>query len=191
MTRARPLDRRVARTRRALREAFVALVVERGWDAVSVQDVCERADVGRSTFYTHFADKEELVAGGLDDLRRALRAARGAPGAGADGGELFAFLPGLLEHAHEHRALFRAIVGRRGGQLIQARFRELVLRLVREDLEARPPGALPVGAAAAAVAGALLELMTWWLSVREPMPPVELERLARRLVAPMVAASRR
>jgi len=48
-------DRRVQRTRRALREALVALIVERGWEGFSVQEVCERADVGRSTFYTHFA----------------------------------------------------------------------------------------------------------------------------------------
>ena len=52
-------DRCVQRTRDSLRAAFVALMAERGWDRVSVQDVCDRANVGRSTFYTHFADKEE------------------------------------------------------------------------------------------------------------------------------------
>lgn len=44
-------DRRVRKTRRLLHEALVTLILERGWDAVSVRDVCERADVGRSTFY--------------------------------------------------------------------------------------------------------------------------------------------
>jgi AcrR family transcriptional regulator len=66
-------DRRIERTRRTLREALIALILERGWDDISVQDVCNRADVGRSTFYTHFADKEELLVGGFDDLRKVLR----------------------------------------------------------------------------------------------------------------------
>src|SRR5262249_477652 len=53
-----PTDRRVVRTRQTLRAALIALLYERGWDAISVQDICGRAGVGRSTFYTHFADKE-------------------------------------------------------------------------------------------------------------------------------------
>ncbi|HXW82729.1 MAG TPA: helix-turn-helix domain-containing protein, partial [Acidimicrobiales bacterium] len=54
-------DRRVRRTERALREAFVSLVLERGYDKVSVEDITERADVARATFYAHFASKEELL----------------------------------------------------------------------------------------------------------------------------------
>src|SRR6185437_2006254 len=67
-------DRRVERTQRALREALIRLVLERGWDDVSVQDVCARANVGRSTFYLHFADKEELLVSGFGGLQEALRA---------------------------------------------------------------------------------------------------------------------
>ena len=70
---SKPNDRRVLRTRRTLREALVQLILQRGWEKVSVLEVCERADVGRSTFYTHFADKEELLLSGFDDLRQALR----------------------------------------------------------------------------------------------------------------------
>src|SRR5512139_3251865 len=77
---ARPTDRRVLRTRATLREALVRLILERGWDDISVQDVCDRANVGRSTFYSHFADKEELLLAGFDDLRKALVALR-VPGA--------------------------------------------------------------------------------------------------------------
>ena len=58
-------DRRIARTRRALRESLSSLVMERGWSAVSVQEICERADIGRSTFYLHYADKDELLLSGF------------------------------------------------------------------------------------------------------------------------------
>ena len=83
-------DRRVRRTRRALRDALLELTLERGWDEVNVLDVCERADVARSTFYTHFADKEELLLSGFDDLRAALRATTGQ--AGRDASTVLGFL---------------------------------------------------------------------------------------------------
>ena len=59
------LDRRVRRTRHALQHAMVDLVLEKGYERVSVADVTERADVGRSTFYAHYRDKEDLFLSGL------------------------------------------------------------------------------------------------------------------------------
>lgn len=58
-------DRRVRRTREALRDALLALLVERGWDDIDVQALCVRADIGRSTFYLHFPNKEALLRGSL------------------------------------------------------------------------------------------------------------------------------
>ena len=123
-------DRRVRRTRHLLREALVALILERGWETVSVLDVCARADVGRSTFYVHFADKEALLLSGFDDLHASLRAisahAEAMP---------FAFVDALIVHAKENHRLFRALVGRRSGQAVQRRFREVVRRLILAELE--------------------------------------------------------
>ena len=101
------------RTRTALREALVSLIIERGWDAVEIQDVCLRARVGRSTFYTHFADWEGLLLAGYDDLRGALRKATAA----ARDGRALAFTGPLLEHAQQNKRMFRALVGRRSSQL--------------------------------------------------------------------------
>src|SRR5262245_45123225 len=55
-----PIDRRVARTRAMLHQALLALIMEKGYEAISVADICERADVGRSTFYAHFTGKDDL-----------------------------------------------------------------------------------------------------------------------------------
>ena len=54
-------DRRIVRTHAALRDALVALVEERGLDAISVGDICAAANITRGTFYNHFKDKEDLV----------------------------------------------------------------------------------------------------------------------------------
>ena len=68
-----PLARRSLRTRGAVRKALIELIGEHGWDDIAVQDVCERANVGRSTFYSHYTGKDALLQGGLDDLRTELQ----------------------------------------------------------------------------------------------------------------------
>jgi len=179
-------DRRVRRTRGALRDALVALIIERGWDGFSVQDLCERADVGRSTFYVHFADKEEVLGGAFADLGRALRAQLAGSGAARPLG----FSRGLLEHAQQHLRVFRAWVGRRSGHVVQGKMRDLVLELVREDLAGLlPPGARRDGTAAF-LAGAFFELLIWSLEARPPTTAEEADALFQELAGPVLAAAR-
>lgn len=180
-------DRRVLRTRRTLRDALIALISERGWDRVSVQDVCDRADVGRSTFYTHFADKEELLIGSLSDLGGLLR--RGAAASRRAGGPPLGFARGLIDHVYENQSLFRAVIGKHSGHVVQKRFRELVVSLVKEDLADRLPLAATRDPAASYIAGGFLEILIWWLSGRRPMPPSDIEALLVRLTAPVLSAS--
>jgi AcrR family transcriptional regulator len=176
-------DRRVRRTREALRDAFMSLLLERDWDQLSVQDVCDRANVGRSTFYTHFADKEELVVGGFEDLRRMIRAGIAGP---AGAGPALHFVRGILEHAAEHRRLFQALMGKRSSQVVLRRVRELVVSLVREDLTAlRHPGPL-LEPTIHFVAGAFIDLLTWWLESRNALQPADVEQLFLQLAAPAV-----
>ena len=179
-------DRRVRRTRGALRDAMVALITERGWDGFSVQDLCERADVGRSTFYLHFADKEEVVAGAFADLGRELRAQLARSGSARP----LAFSRGLLDHAREHLRVFRALVGRRSSHLVQGKMRQLVTDLVREDVaELLPPGQRREGTAAF-LAGALFELLIWSLEAKPPTTAEEADALFHELAAPVLAAAR-
>lgn len=180
-------DRRVKRTRAALQEALVGLILERGWEAISVQDICDRADVGRSTFYVHFSGKHELLAGGLDDLRKRLRRQRPVEKRAAP----FAFVRGLIEHAHERRRLFRAVIGRRSGYVIQQRFRRLVIELVREDLAFVAPAGPRLDATVHYVAGALFELLIWWVDTRNQFRPADVENLFHRLTAPVLELLRR
>jgi AcrR family transcriptional regulator len=61
-------DRRVQRTRRLLHKAFMSLILEKKYESITVQEILDRADVGRSTFYMHFRDKDELLVSGFQYL---------------------------------------------------------------------------------------------------------------------------
>ncbi len=187
-----PTDRRSMRTRHALRQALVELIGERGWDGIAVQDVCERADIGRSTFYSHYPNKDALLLGSLDDLRIALvhqgasRSGAGRKGVRTEPG--FSFTLGLIEHAHQERKVFRALIGRRSGFVVQQRFREMVIRLVTDELPAST-GKLPREATARWIAAAFVELLAWWVEQRSPMSTEELAVLFRDLSSPLLGSA--
>ncbi|MGH9856414.1 MAG: TetR/AcrR family transcriptional regulator, partial [Acidobacteriota bacterium] len=63
-------DRRVQRTRELLRDALTSAVLEKGYEATTVQDILDRANLGRSTFYAHYRDKDELLVSGFEHLRQ-------------------------------------------------------------------------------------------------------------------------
>jgi AcrR family transcriptional regulator len=176
------MDRRVRRSRQRLHEAVVALTLERGWDRVTVQAVCDRARVGRSTFYVHFADKEDALVGGLEHVRDDLR---GRQRTGA-----FDFVRGLLDHADESRRLFRAVIGKRSGLAVQRRFREIVLELVIEELCEQGIKQASIPTLSRFLSGALVELLFAWVDARSATPAAELEREFVRLAKPVIAAAR-
>jgi AcrR family transcriptional regulator len=182
-------DRRVRRTRKHLQDAVLSLIRERGFDALTVQDILDRADVGRSTFYTHFTNKEDLLVQGLEDLRDDLKELQRRV-ASAAGGAPFEFAGELLAHADEHRDVFRAMVGERAGALVQRRFQKMLGELLRDELQARlsPSGKPSVLAEAVTqyLASGLYGLMASWLDGSVPMSVAEMTELFRRLAVAAV-----
>jgi AcrR family transcriptional regulator len=181
-----PTDRRVRRTRDLLRSAFLSLVLEKGYDRITVQDILDRADVGRSTFYAHYRDKEDLLRGGFEDVRAALAAERdaGERRAGHEG----VFLQPLLavfRHAERHRQFWAAMCRTGGAGLLTSMMQESVDDLVREHFRSRFPGVDPGGleldAARRFVAGSCMGLLIWWLDNDIPWSADEVHATFRRL----------
>ena len=181
----RVIDRRVQRTQRLLHDAFISLILERGYNTVTIRDVVLRAGVGRSTFYTHFADLEELlVSRASGNWFRELAADS------RNGCRPFGFTRPFLEHVHEHRRLWCALVGKRGGEAIKQRFRQSLLEVIREDLAAltgRQSKAVRDGTVHY-VTGAFMELVFWWLDARTTLTPSDVDKLFRHLTAPALEA---
>ena len=192
---AKRADRRVERTKQLLHQALLALIRERGFEALSVQDIIDRANVGRATFYAHFENKEDLLASGLEGLLTTLRQRQRQALAQASGADdrLFAFSLELFAHANAHRDVFRAMVGKRSGAVVQQLLQKMVVDLARDevlDIDGTGSASMPTEAVAQMIGGGLFGLLMWWGNGKMRMPVEEVNALFRRLAIPAVRALR-
>ena len=160
-------DRRVRRTRKALRDALVELILEKGYAAVTVGDIADRADVGRTTFYAHFSDKDDLLLSGFAEMHEAPSTAGGETGIA----RLAVLARDMVTHAEQERRLYRAVFGYRGAGPLQARMAGELASFLEDELGRAYPGAPPakVTMAARMATTAFLGLIAWWLDGDEPL----------------------
>ena len=176
-------DRRVEHTRRALHQALIALVREKDYDQIAVREILDRAHVSRSTFYTHFAGKDELLVSGIEGI--VMTSGRGhAP---------TSFSLPILEHHDQHRQTGR--MSRQTRIALHGRLRALIARRIREDARRSMVGigeapALPPDLLAQFVASTFIVVLDWWLDTRSPLSPVEMDEVFCSLVAHAVHGAR-
>jgi AcrR family transcriptional regulator len=189
-------DRRIERTQQSIRGALLALIQEKGFETLTVQQIIDRANVGRATFYAHFDNKDDLLASGFDDLRASLTARqREAFSRGRTVEDrVFGFSEEVFAHTHEYRDVFRAMVGKRSGAAVQRLLHKLLVDLIRADVKGavtRKDGAVSAEALVHFIAGALFGLLMWWLDGKMRLSVAEVNALFRTLAIPALKAAAR
>ena len=174
-------DRRVRRTRELLQKALIELIGERGYTEITIQDIVDRANLGRTTFYLHFNSKDELFIscheamvsefpiGPLHALSREELLAPEAPVGMAT----------AYQHLEQARPRLYAIFQSKDGPLILRRMRDSNAQQIEANLRAafnETDSAITLNVLANYLAGAQIALMQWWLEKRQPHP---LENLAQ------------
>lgn len=187
-------DRRVQRTRALLLGALLDLLVERGYEELSVQEIVDRANVGRSTFYTHFLDKRELLLSGVEQLQTLVAGQHaGADGAAPQREQLLRFSRPLLLHVEANMRFCRALLGPRGGAVVEPHFQRMLGDLVRAELSACvPAGArptIPLDVMVAYIVSAFIGLLRWWMEQPNRSSAEEIDRQFRALSLPVLAAA--
>jgi AcrR family transcriptional regulator len=179
-------DRRAARTKAMLQEAHVALILKKGYEALTIQDICDTANVGRSTFYAHYTSKDDLRRSSFEHLRQLLTdRQRDALAAVDTRDRRFGFSLALFEHARDYIHLYRALARSRGGAIALGTIRRILCDLVNNELsttaDENSEDAIPRDLTVQYVVGAYMAVLTWWLDGGAKLPPQRMDAMFRRM----------
>jgi AcrR family transcriptional regulator len=175
----RKMDRRVRRTRDALGDALVDLMHEKPFSAIRVQHVLDRAKVGRSTFYTHYRDKDDLFLSDAEDFFEGMASLLSRRGEDSNRiAPVREFFAHVAEWKEFHAALVASGKVRDVMKLGHGYFpRAIEQRLA--DLKPLPTNSLSRTAVADALA--LLSLLSWWIDRGMPTSPREMDDIYHRM----------
>ena len=188
----RKTDKRVWKTQQALQRALLELIVERGYESTSVQHLLDRAGVGRATFYLHYRSKEDLLRRSLDRLREQLvQGWELSAGSTEKHADPLGFSLAFFRHVDSHRRLYRAVVGRESGIIVDRQMRRLLADLIRAEVGSpgQPArGGVWADMAAQYVVGALMSIVAWWMDRNVKLTPEEIDSAFRQITIPALQA---
>ena len=163
-------DIRIIKTKRALRAAFIQLLMEKDYDAISIQDIATAAESARITFYRHYTNKEELL---VDCLRQTYDELKERVQHGPEGNFAQGYSPMLIlyEHIQDEETLYRILFSSRGTQEVISQLRKFFAENIMQQLIERFPAdqfQAPVEIIAYHIASAQMGLAAWWLENDKP-----------------------
>ncbi|NDJ60742.1 MAG: TetR/AcrR family transcriptional regulator [Chloroflexi bacterium] len=186
-----PGDLRVRRTRKLLWEALMSLIAERDFETLTVNDICDRALIHRTTFYNHYQDKYDLLDSGMAAMYEALTSAFEPPEK-----VITAYAPdqpppyfvSLFQHVLDHKPFYTAMFN--GG--IVNPFREQIHAYIVAQSQARltalhaqrgQSAPVPQALIAHFNAGAIISALVWWVRTDFAITPDEMASHLMRLIA--------
>jgi len=176
-------DQRIRRTCERLGSALVALIQEKPVDEVTVQEVLDRASVGRSTFYLHYSDKDDLL---LSQLEKFLETMSTALSIRKEESHRVVPVAELFAHIGDQKKLYRALAdsGRLNDffDLAQGYFARAIEQRLTESKRLSKLPQRELSARASALAGSVLSLLRWWLDRGAKESPHALDELFHRMV---------
>jgi len=189
MTANKKPDRRSQRTRRQLSQALVDLIKVKRFDDITVQNVIDRAGVGRSTFYSHFRDKEDVFAQQWEQFMERLAGQINWAKAGTG-----SFVPvrSLFQHLQEARSFYRGLVRSRKIDAIFKSGIENLSHKIETALKTRLiKPSIPIPILSNYLASELFALLKWWLDAGMPYTPQNMDEIFHRLVNPSFSSALR
>ncbi len=179
------IDRRIQKTKKILSESLIALILEKGFEKVTIQEIIDRANVGRSTFYTHYENKEQLLLAGPENLGVSLWGNTDGQKSHSSK-EGLDFLP-LFLHARENAALAKAMFGRKSGELFNGHLLNHLSEGIKEKFKSNfgktKQDKLWLQYQSRSAAAAVLSLLVSWLEDDMPFAAEEIAKKCERVVA--------
>jgi AcrR family transcriptional regulator len=188
VTAKKKIDRRTQRTRHQLGRALVELVEEKRFDDITVQEVIDRAEVGRSTFYTHFRDKEDLFRKDWEKFLDFLAQQIDWDKAGTGSFMPIAF---LFSHLVEVQTFYKGLVLSRKTDAVFKSGAEYLGQQIEAALSRRVKHkpAIPISILSNYLVNEMFALLKWWLDQNMPYPPPRMDEIFHELVNPTMQAA--
>jgi AcrR family transcriptional regulator len=159
---------------------------DKQYDQITVQDIVDQADVGRSTFYAHYENKDDLLRHGFE---HALDTFVDHIGPG-ETGECQFDVTELFQHAQGHYELYRTLLWGTGFDVLTLQghtaLSEKIAARLTPLMPDYPPPSVPLPVLAYSLAGSVLLLLRWWLDNRMPYPPERMNKIFQALVVPSI-----
>ena len=182
-------DRRVARTQKRLREALHWLIHERDYDSIAVKEILDRADVGRSAFYMHFRDKDELLVSALHEILRAVPSSRPTTGGNLEERLLWFSLP-VFEHLDRLHNAGDLKLGPKGRAVLHGHLQKVLASLIAEEVKKmfhgrrKTAGQIPADLLVRYIDATFILVLNWWVENKCPLSAKQVNELYRSLIVP-------
>ena len=186
-------DRQIRKTQSSLRQALVSLLAEKPYDSIVVKEILDRANVGRSTFYMHFRDKDDLLVSGIHEMIGPVESPTPVS-SGKPYHRLLWFSLPVFQHHHRHAHAWGDRIGARGRAILHEHLRQVLAKRISGMVKKEPrgtrnaPGQIPADLLSQYVASTFVLVLNWWLDRKMPMPPKQIDNLFRALISPTLAA---
>lgn len=186
------VDRRIKRSRKLLQDALITLILEKGYDNITVQHIIDEANVVRSTFYDHYQDKDDLMAGTMEILREELYLHKIGMDNGDEEEEAAIVSLALFRHTQEQHHLYKAMIGGKGIDIVVKVLNDVLLEHAythfKQVEERNGKLEIPIPVVSAFLAGTLQTLLKWWLDNDMPYSPEEMNKMFLKLVMGGISA---
>ena len=184
------------RTHKLLHHALMSLIAEKKYELITVQEVLDRADVGRSTFYTHYRDKDELLVEGFQHFKNRLASAQAssAPAPSKPYERIIGFSLAMFEHVSEYRRVLRALLDSNGETVVRRHLHSALVGVIQPEVKAqlreRVSGYCPVSPEllTSFLVSTYVSVLNWWLNSKNPLRPKAIDAAYRQLVLPCLAS---
>lgn len=186
-------DRRTERTRKSILMALSDLLQEKKYSNITIQEIIDRANVGRSTFYAHFDTKDELLTSYIESIFEMLN--KHIAGCVEQAGTQTRFIPvaELFEHVKENSRMIRGVMSTESADILIGKIQAYWNKKIEKHLAAQLPQGkepvIPIAILTNHITSTMLELLKWWLNHNTPYTPQQMDSYFQQLINPCIYAA--